>query len=240
MKRRWALIVSLALIAGCNDKDDPQKPADKAQSRSASGSRSPARPARPGEYSAGERRALLTLARRTLTAVVSGKGMPTVNPDDFPAKLKAERGCFVTLNKNGRLRGCKGYIPPVMLLYKAVMESARSAALEDTRFLPVRTAELNQIEIEISVLTVPKPMAFTSLEDLLAKLRPHVDGVVFEARTPRRIFRSVFLPQVWEKIPDKKDFMTALAKKARLPLPDWAWKPPDVKIQTYQAEYFHE
>jgi len=223
MKRRFVLIVVMAGMIGCNGKEDPV----------ASGS---------GAYSPGQRRVLLNLARKTLTAVVAGKKIPEVDPAELPAELTAERGCFVTLNKSGKLRGCIGYILPNGPLYKAVMENTRNAALRDERFLrdprfgPVKTAELGEIEIEISVLTVPKPLAFTSFEDLLAKLRPTVDGVVFQARSRQ----STYLPQVWQKIPDKKQFLTQLAKKAGLNLPDWAWKPDAVKILTYQAEVFGE
>ena len=182
----------------------------------------------------------MKLARQTLTAVVNGEDIPKVDVGELPAKLKADKGCFVTLNKSGQLRGCIGYIFPRGPLYKAVMENARNAALYDRRFPRVAPAELRDIEIEISILTVPKPLAFTSLDDLLARLRPNIDGVVFEAKSPQRTYGSVYLPQVWEKIPDRKEFMTQLSRKAGLSLPDWAWRPDRVKIQTYQAEVFHE
>jgi AmmeMemoRadiSam system protein A len=232
MKRRCVLVVVMAVMMGCGNGDD--EPSDKsgpdekpAPAAAASAS---------GQHSDDERATLLRLARETLVAVVGGRDIPKVDPAGLPPVLREEKGCFVTLNKGGKLRGCIGYILPNGPLYKAVMENTRNAALTDRRFRPVRPAELSQIEIEISVLTVPKPLAFTSFDDLLARLRPTVDGVVFRARSRQ----STFLPQVWKEIPDRKKFMTQLAKKAGLNLPDWAWKPDDVKVLTYQAEVFGE
>jgi len=184
-------------------------------------------------YDEAERRALLTLARRALTQVVTEGTLPAL-PDDLPAKLREERGCFVTLEKDHQLRGCIGHIFPKEPLALAIIDNARNAALRDTRFSPVTPDELAAIEIEISVLTEPQALAFTSPEDLLAKLRPHVDGVVLEIHGRR----STFLPQVWEKLPDKERFLDHLAAKAgNQPA---AWRGRGVSVQTYQAEAFTE
>ena len=139
----------------------------------------------------------------------------------MPEAFRARRACFVTLTEHGDLRGCIGSIFPEESLYQAVIRRARSAATEDPRFSPVRRDELKEIEVEVSVLTVPQRLAFSSPEDLLAKLRPGVDGVVLRVGD----HQATYLPQVWEKLPDKRVFMDELAEKAGLPAA--AWRQPE-------------
>ncbi len=184
-------------------------------------------------YDTAQRRALLQLARSALTQVVVRGTLPSV-PDDFPAQLLEERGCFVTLEKDHQLRGCIGHIFPREPLAQAVIENARNAALRDSRFAAVTPEELPGIEIEISVLTEPQPLVYSDADDLLAKLRPRVDGVVLEIQGRR----STFLPQVWEKLPDKVQFLDHLAAKAGSQ--PAAWRGRGVSVQTYQAEAFAE
>jgi AmmeMemoRadiSam system protein A len=114
------------------------------------------------------------------------------------------------------------------------MDNAVSAAMRDTRFLPVRPEELPQIEVEISVLTTPAPLAFSSPEDLLAKLHPHQDGVVLQVEGRG----ATYLPQVWEQIPDKVQFLNSLAQKAGC-APD-AWRKPGTQVHIYHVESFSE
>jgi len=186
------------------------------------------------EFTPEERKRLVELARKTVEAAVRGRELPEVELAQWPAKMAGPRGCFVTLNKNGQLRGCIGHIVPQEPLVRAVSQNAVAAALKDTRFQPVAPAELDRIEIEISVLTIPRRLEFQSPEDLVAKLRPRVDGVVLQVG--RRL--ATYLPQVWEKIPDKETFMSELAEKAGLP--PTAWKSPEAVVLTYQAEVFEE
>ncbi len=185
-------------------------------------------------YSPEERSALLTLARRTLTAVVSSGSLPVPEKTELREKFQPLKGCFVTLTKKGDLRGCIGHIIAQRPLYKAIMENARNAALEDPRFKPVTTDELKEIEIEISVLTEPLPLFFTSPAELLSKLRPHKDGVVL--RIGQR--GSTYLPQVWEQLPNKEDFLNNLSEKAGC-APS-AWREPGTQVYTYQVENFSE
>jgi AmmeMemoRadiSam system protein B/AmmeMemoRadiSam system protein A len=181
-----------------------------------------------------DRRALLKLARQSVTEVVTQGRLPEVQGDRFPARLAEAKGCFVTLTKRGALRGCIGNIMPQGPLWTAVMENARSAAARDFRFPPVQKEEVDKLEIEISVLTVPQPLAFSSPDDLLAKLQPHRDGVVLHLG-PRS---ATYLPQVWEQLPDKTTFLNSLAQKAGC-APD-EWRKPGVKVMTYQVEAFKE
>ncbi|MBI4026026.1 MAG: AmmeMemoRadiSam system protein B [Verrucomicrobia bacterium] len=191
---------------------------------------------KPGQvYDAAERKFLMELARKTLTMAVSERVMPSVPKEKTPAKLTETRGCFVTLTKKGQLRGCIGHIFPEEPLYQAIMDNARNAALYDSRFSPVQTSELNDIEIEISVLTTPQPLSFKTPAELLARLRPHTDGVVLKIGNRG----ATYLPQVWKQLPDKERFLNSLAEKAGCA--GEAWKAPSgVEALTYQVEAFHE
>ncbi|MBN1607748.1 MAG: AmmeMemoRadiSam system protein A [Polyangiaceae bacterium] len=188
---------------------------------------------RGGEYSPEERRALLVLARRSVAQAAQRADAPEV-PDGISAHLRQEKGAFVTLTKGGQLRGCIGHIFPEQPLVEAVIDNARNATLRDPRFSPVTPDELGDIAIEVSVLSVPKPLPFSSPEDLLGKLRPNVHGVVLNVGGSR----ATFLPQVWEQLPDKVEFLSHLSAKAgREPT---AWRGSGTEVQTYTAEAFEE
>ena len=189
---------------------------------------------RQQSFTTPERKLLLDLARRTLRDVVKTGKQPDAAADAFPTSFTEKKGCFVTLTKGGQLRGCIGHIVPQEPLYRAIMDNAQSAALHDPRFTAVQPDELDKIEIEISVLTVPEPLAFSSPEDLLNKLRPRRDGVVLQVGSRG----ATYLPQVWEQIPDKVHFMDSLAEKAGL-APD-AWRGRDTKVLIYHVEAFKE
>lgn len=175
-------------------------------------------------------RLLLSFARQSLNACVN-KNLPPL-PQDIPAILNENRGCFVTLTMNGTLRGCIGYIDPIMPLYKAVIENARNAALNDPRFSPVTEKELEKVKIEVSALTEPKELLFEDPIDLLEKLEPHVDGVILQKGSRQ----STFLPQVWEQLPDKRQFLEHLALKAGIGRDEW--KSANYKV--YRVECFQE
>ena len=191
-------------------------------------------PAPKSGWTPAERKTLLALARQSLGDSVRSGKPPEVDPAKYDAKLTGPRACFVTLTKKGALRGCIGHIFPREPLVKAVVHNAAAAALDDPRFPPVGTQELGEIDIEISILTLPERLAFKSPEDLLAKLRPKIDGVVL--RVDRR--QATYLPQVWEQLPDKESFLGHLAQKAGLSAGDW--KRPEAEVLVYQVEAFHE
>jgi len=173
---------------------------------------------------------LLKLARQNLEAAV--QGLPPVAPKDPPTVTKENRGCFVTLTERGQLRGCIGYIEGIKPLYEAVMDNAKNAALEDPRFPEVKPAELAAIVVEVSVLSAPVPLAHTGPQDLLDKLVPGEDGIILS----KGYRQSTFLPQVWEQLPDKVDFLEHLSVKGGMPAD--GWKTADVK--RYRAVHFHE
>ncbi len=176
----------------------------------------------------------MELARKSAVAAAAGQASPTLPAGLATGKLAEVRAVFVTLTKNGQLRGCIGTILPREPLHQAVIHAARSAAVEDPRFSAVRPDELKDIKIEISVLTVPRRLECKSADEVLAKLRPGVDGVVMSVDGRE----ATFLPQVWEQLPDKEEFLDHLAQKAGLP--PTAWKSDQAVFQVYQVEAFKE
>lgn len=187
-------------------------------------------------YGAAERKFLLELARRTLASVVTDPASPgpAVDPKSVSPKLEEKKACFVTLTKGGALRGCIGHILPQEPLYQAVIENARSAALRDPRFAPVRSDEVAQLQIEISVLTEPRPLAFSSPDDLLSKLQPHQDGVLLRIG----LRSATFLPQVWGQLPGKVEFLDRLSEKAGCE--PSAWRGKEASVSIYHVECFAE
>jgi len=149
------------------------------------------------------------------------------------AALQAAGACFVTLTQHGQLRGCIGSLQARRSLLADVQANAVAAALQDTRFAPLTLKELPGTDIEVSVLSPMQPMHFTSEADALAQLRPGVDGVVFEFGP----YRSTFLPQVWEQLPNVREFMAHLKRKAGLSADFWD---ADVRLQRYTVHPWHE
>jgi AmmeMemoRadiSam system protein A len=121
-------------------------------------------------------------------------------------------------------------------LYVNVIDRAIASATQDSRFPQVKYSELKGIKIEISVLTEPKPMEFSSPEDLLAKLRPLKDGVILETRYGE----STFLPQVWEQLPEKEAFLGHLCMKHGAPADTWKRDYKNLKVLVYEAVVFGE
>jgi AmmeMemoRadiSam system protein A len=115
-----------------------------------------------------------------------------------------------------------------------VQQNAIGAAFRDPRFPPVRPEEVGDLTIEISVLSLPEPLEYDTVESLFSKLRPGVDGVVIE----RGWHRATFLPQVWEKIPDERQFLERLCLKAGLSSD--AYRGGELHVSTYQVEKFKE
>jgi AmmeMemoRadiSam system protein A len=187
-----------------------------------------------------ERTYLLNLAREAIaeacrsSSAARSQELPTVDMEDVPPALRRKGGSFVTLNEEGRLRGCIGSLEARRPLVLDVQQNAVGAALRDPRFPPVRPEEVDDLTIEISLLSLPEPLHYDSLGDLCHKLRPGVDGVVIE----RGWHRATFLPQVWEKLPDERQFLQRLCLKAGL-APD-AYASGDLDVYTYQVEKFRE
>lgn len=157
----------------------------------------------------------------------------TAYPDmnKLSSSLKEKKGVFVTLTISGQLRGCIGTIQPIMPLYEAVVKNAVSAAYSDPRFPPLTKEESNKIIIEISILTEPLKLNYTDSADFLKKLN-HGQGIIIK----KGFATATFLPQVWEQLPGKEEFLTHLCLKANLH-PE-SWKDSNIQVYTYQVEKF--
>ncbi|HMA53966.1 MAG TPA: AmmeMemoRadiSam system protein B [Acidobacteriota bacterium] len=173
-----------------------------------------------------EKAALLKLARTALTEYVT-KGTEI---DDLSGrdKFRTPRGAFVTLTRDGALRGCIGYIEPVLPLGRTVIRTAIYAATEDPRFRPVKIAELKDLRVEISVLTPAREID----DPRLVKVGTH--GIIVEQDGAK----GVLLPQVpvdngW----DRETFLCEGCLKAGLPRD--AWK-RGAKVSVFEAIVFHE
>ncbi len=181
-----------------------------------------------------EKEILLKLARQALTEAVCENTPSSLDLKSMPLALRTPGASFVTLTRREMLRGCIGALEPHLPLAEDVCVHARAAALEDYRFPPVQPEELAEIKIEVSRLTTPQPLDYAGPVDLLDKLRPGIDGVIIQDG----IHRATFLPQVWEKLPDKTTFLEHLCQKMGAP-PD-AWRRRRLQVFTYQVEEFHE
>ena len=126
----------------------------------------------------------------------------------------AEPGAtFVTLRQGSDLRGCIGSLEPRRPLADDVAANARAAAFADPRFAPLRHHELEVTSIEVSLLSPSEPLPFATAGELFAQVVPGVDGIVLEAGARR----ATFLPQVWDVLPEPRDFFGELVRKAGLP-----------------------
>jgi len=158
-----------------------------------------------------------------------GKGVPVPDGD----WLDEPGASFVTLRIDGELRGCIGSLMAYRPLADDVCGNAVAAAFQDPRFPPLSADEFPQITIEVSVLSNPEPMPFGTKQEALGLLQPGVDGVVLTAHGRR----ATFLPQVWEELPDREQFIRHLMAKAGLP-PDF-WD-DSVRIERYTVVAFDE
>ena len=181
-----------------------------------------------GTLSASARADLLRLARGTLEAHFRGQPPPRLASDRAETFGEA-RGLFVTLHRDGNLRGCIGTLAPTGDLTRVVSEFALRAALEDPRFPPLEERELSDCDIEISVLTAPRPIESPE------QIEIGRDGLILEAGERR----GLLLPQVateWGF--DRERFLAEVARKAGLP--PSAWRRPETRVWAFQAEVFSE
>lgn len=182
----------------------------------------------------GEKQTLLRLAREAMEYGVLEKKLPPLDKNSLTPILLEDGTSFVTLTIDNNLRGCIGALDAYQPLVEDVREHAIAAALEDPRFRPVEENELSSIKLEVSRLTAPHLLEYSSSEDLLAKLNPHLDGVILKAGQRR----ATFLPQVWEKIPNPVDFLNQLC--AKMGAKPNLWREIKLDVYIYQVEEFHE
>jgi len=165
-----------------------------------------------GSLDSAQRAVLLDIARSSIRhGFAHGSPIP-VDPGGLPPELAEQRASFVTLHSLGQLRGCIGSVRPCRPLAEDIAGNAFSAAFEDWRFPPVTSQELRFLSIDVSILLPPEPIAFTSEADLLAQLQPGLDGLLIQGQW----HQGLFLPAVWESLPDPADFLRQLKLKAGL------------------------
>jgi len=177
---------------------------------------------------------LLNLARETIKTELDKKKIPPIEWENISDTFKENLGTFVTLTIGGNLRGCIGHIIPRETLVEGIKENAINAAFRDPRFPPLSKIEFEKIEIEVSILTYPEEILYKDANDLLNKLRPEIDGVIIK----KGFYEATFLPQVWEQLPRKEEFLSHLCMKAGLPAN--SWKNEKLHVSTYQVQAFEE
>jgi AmmeMemoRadiSam system protein A len=171
---------------------------------------------------------LITIAREAIEADAAFLDIPREWDE---AWLRERAASFVTLRLDGDLRGCIGTVDAHRALGDDVAHNAWAAAYRDTRFPPLDPAERARLAIEVSVLSPRLPIEAATEEEALAKIHPGIDGLVLEFSG----HHATFLPQVWEGIPDRLEFLSHLRRKARLPMRFWH---PGVKLSRYTVEKF--
>lgn len=174
---------------------------------------------------------LLQLVRQTIGGRL---GIQTEPVDEMDGPWDAEYGTFVTLKIDGSLRGCIGNLSPHGSIVEGIRRNAVSAAFHDSRFPPLSADEFGKVEIDISVLSEPQALEYSDGDDLIAKLRPGVDGVILKLGRAG----ATFLPQVWDQLPQPELFLGHLCQKAGLA--DTAWKDSHPEIEIYQVQCFEE
>ncbi len=181
-----------------------------------------------------DRQILLELARRSMEASSRKRMLPQIRLGDYSQRLQSSGASFVTLTIQGALRGCIGTLEAYQPLVQDVIEHAAAASTEDYRFMPVSPSEIQMIAIEISILTSPVKVVYSSTEELLTRLTPSEDGVIIKDGRQR----ATFLPQVWEQLPVKDEFLSHLCSK--MGVASNMWKTKNLEVFTYQVEEFHD
>ena len=175
---------------------------------------------------------LLGIARLAIDSKFKGENFHLY---DMPyPNLDEKRGIFVTLTNGGELRGCIGNIHPVYSIYQGVVKNATAAAFSDNRFKPVTKDDLKNIRVEVSILTEPVRLLFNSRQEILDRIIEFKHGVIMI----NNMNEGVFLPQVWEQLPRKEDFLNHLCLKACI-LPEM-WHDKDTEIYLFEVQKFKE
>lgn len=180
----------------------------------------------------GSRRTLADIARQGIALRLRNNAIPSVSLERAKTPLlAARRATFVTLELDGRLRGCIGSLQPQMPLATDVVANACKAATADPRFPPLSAEELGRVAVHVSILSHPRPIAAPSEAELLRALHPDVDGLII--REGNR--QALFLPSVWASLPDPANFVRQLKLKAGLPADHWS---PEFRAWRFSTETF--
>jgi AmmeMemoRadiSam system protein A len=174
-------------------------------------------------------RALLEVARTSIEHGLRHGRPQDIEPRRYPPALCETRAVFVTLRRNGELRGCTGSLEAALPLVAAVARSAFRSAFEDPRFPPLGARELPALELQISILSPLEPFRVASEAELCERLRPGIDGLVL--RDGAAV--GTFLPSVWRSLPSPLEFVAELKRKAGLSRSHWS---PTLDFQRYTVE----
>jgi len=172
---------------------------------------------------------LLTVAKASIKYGLTHHRPSTVTLSDYSPALQQLGASFVTLQKQGELRGCIGSLEAHRPLLVDIAENAFAAAFQDPRFPPLQEQELNGLEIHISLLTPAEAFPVKDEADLLRQLNTGIDGLILQEGR----HRATFLPSVWESLPDPKQFLAQLKLKAGLPSDYWS---STLSFERYQAK----
>ena len=179
-----------------------------------------------------ERTVLNNIALASIREGVQSGRAAKVDLHDLPDCLQQPGAAFVTLNRQGQLRGCIGSLEAHRPLAQDVAENAFAAAFRDPRFAPLDASELADLDVHISVLGKPEPMQFASEQELISQLRPQVDGLILQEGG----YRGTFLPAVWESLPEPQEFLRQLKRKAGLPADYWS---DTLRVSRYGTQSWH-
>jgi AmmeMemoRadiSam system protein A len=179
------------------------------------------------------RRWLLSLARTTVRRALDDGRLHLPEPDDVPVEATGPGAAFVTLRRDGRLLGCIGSMEPSRLLATDVATHAFDAAFRDPRLPAVTLDDWEHMDVEVSVLGPLEVLHVHDRKELLAALRPGMDGVLLTSREGR----GTFLPSVWHQVHSPEEFLDMLWRKASLRAGRW---PADLAVERYQVEEFGE
>jgi AmmeMemoRadiSam system protein A len=177
-----------------------------------------------------QRALLLGVARKSIAHGLQQHQPLPVTPSEHPP-FDQPGACFVTLHRQGALRGCIGSLEAHRPLLQDIAANAYAAAFRDPRFKPLQPEELDDLDVSISILSAPETLDFDNQQALLDQIRPGVDGLIL-ADGQRR---GTFLPSVWDSLPDKADFLAQLKLKAGLPPDYWS---ENIKAWRYTTESF--
>ncbi|HEY8554569.1 MAG TPA: AmmeMemoRadiSam system protein A [Burkholderiales bacterium] len=172
----------------------------------------------PPALDARERAVLLDVAYEAIREGRRLGGPPAQSLETYPPALRAHAATFVTLHLAGELRGCIGTLEACQPLAVDTAKNAYAAAYRDPRFPALTPPEIADVDVHISILTPPEPLVFATEEELLAQLRPGLDGLILSERGRR----STFLPAVWETVGEPREFLARLKLKAGLPADYWS------------------
>jgi AmmeMemoRadiSam system protein A len=172
---------------------------------------------------------LLKIARDAIKQYLDNKTYLKIShPEEW---MYDNRATFVTLKIKNDLRGCIGHLQAIQDVYRDVIDNAVAAAFFDPRFNPLSKYEFEHIHIEISILTVPELINYTNSDDLLKKIKKGMGIVISDGE-----LGATFLPQVWDELPDKKEFLTQLCLKAGFAAD--AWQKQKLEVSKYDVEIY--